>query len=82
MSMFSAIARVAYSWVTWAPASIAQVTSFRSAASRVRGVGGADRPGPGLHRLDHRDHLAAADLADDLPRQVEPERVVQAPHPG
>jgi hypothetical protein len=31
--MFSAMARVAYSWVTWPPASIAQVTSFRNAAS-------------------------------------------------
>ncbi len=33
---------------------------------RVPWRGGADRPGAGLHRLDHRDHLTAADFADDL----------------
>ena len=40
-------------------------------------VGGRDRAGAGLHRLQHGDDLRAADLTDDLPGQGEPERVVQ-----
>ena len=43
----------------------------------VGGVRGGDGPGAGLHRLDHRQDLLAADLADDLPGEVEPEGVEQ-----
>ena len=40
------------------------------------GVGGADRTRAGLHRLEHVPDLRAADLADDLAGEVEPEGVV------
>ena len=32
-------------------------------------------PSPVRHRLEHRDDLAAPDLADDDPAQVHPQRV-------
>ena len=40
------------------------------------GVGGADRARAGLHGLEHVPDLRAADLADDLAGEVEPEGVV------
>ena len=41
----------------------------------VGGVRGGDGAGAGLHRLDHRPDLLAADLADDLAGEVEAEGV-------
>ena len=43
----------------------------------VGGVRGGDGAGAGLHRLDHRPDLLAADLADDLAGEVEAEGVDQ-----
>src|SRR5690606_6548262 len=43
-------------------------------ARRVR-VGGRQRPGAGLHRLEHGQNLFAADLADDHAIEVVPQGV-------
>ena len=71
------------SWVTCGPASIAQVTSFRIAPSAsLRAWVVEIDPAPDSIALIIASDLLAADLADDLPGQVEPERVGQAPGPG
>ena len=76
MSIAAASLLIASSRVTWGPFSMAQETSFSMVCSALRAWVVLIEPGPGLHRLEHGPHLGAADLADDLAGQVEPEGVV------